>query len=268
VTGVGFAAEGMDRSHPFRRLAASHDADVAWIFDGVDGEVFGDHGLAHGGAAGIEIDRYDRRFGTPAHTRLLATSDGYSDGYPLVIEEVLTNVSGLAGTSSPFVRGDVTYTTNAAGGAVFCTGSIAWGQALPTGGYDNDIARITGNVVARFAAADPLPHLGDPLDDQQAPIVDAWRARYDHGLAESPLSTTVLCWPNSQRPRSGRARTACSGSSTPPAAATTASSSTRSSRSSGMRSSTAVWRWRTSIPWRLRWSPRSNDGSLERALPA
>jgi hypothetical protein len=183
TTGVGFAAEGMDRSHPFRRLPASHDADVAWIFDGIEGEVFGDHGLAHGGAAGIEIDRYDRRFGTPAHTRLVATSEGFSDGYPLVIEEVLTNVSGLAGTSSPLVRGDVTYTTNAAGGAVFCTGSIAWGQALPTDGYDNDVARITGNVMTRFADAAPLPHLGGALDDQQAPIVDSWVARHDRGLA-------------------------------------------------------------------------------------
>lgn len=184
VTGVGFASEGMDRSHPFRRLPASHDAEVAWIFDGVEGDVFGDHGLAHGGAAGIEIDRYDRRFGTPAHTRLLATSEGFSDGYPLVIEEVLTNVPGLAGTSSPLVRGDVTYTTtNAAGGAVFCTGSIAWGQALPTDDYDNDIARITGNLVTRFADPEPLPHLGDPLDDRQIPVVEDWRARHERSLA-------------------------------------------------------------------------------------
>jgi hypothetical protein len=36
------------------------------MFDGIDGEVFGDAGLA----AGIEIDR--SALGTPPHTRILA----------------------------------------------------------------------------------------------------------------------------------------------------------------------------------------------------
>ncbi len=35
-------------------------------------------------------------------------------------------------------------------GAVFATGSIAWGQALPWNNGDNDIARVTRNVLERF----------------------------------------------------------------------------------------------------------------------
>ena len=42
-----------------------------------------------------------------------------------------------------------------AGGAVFSTGSISFAGALATDDYDNDIARIANNVLARFA--DPAP---------------------------------------------------------------------------------------------------------------
>jgi N,N-dimethylformamidase len=45
-------------------------------------------------------------------------------------------------------------TTN--GGAVFSTGSIAWGQALPCFETDNDVARITANVLDRFMQDGPL----------------------------------------------------------------------------------------------------------------
>ena len=42
-----------------------------------------------------------------------------------------------------------------AGGAVFSTGSIAWCGSLSHNGYDNNVARITGNVLRRFL--DPTP---------------------------------------------------------------------------------------------------------------
>ena len=41
------------------------------------------------------------------------------------------------------------------GGAVFSTGSIAWAGSLAHNGYDNNVARITENVVRRFL--DPRP---------------------------------------------------------------------------------------------------------------
>ena len=41
------------------------------------------------------------------------------------------------------------------GGAVFSTGSIAYAGSLPTKGYDNNVARLTTNVLRRFA--DPTP---------------------------------------------------------------------------------------------------------------
>ena len=55
----------------------------------------------------------------------------------------------------------VSYTAffeTAAGGAVFSTGSIAWCGSLSHNRYDNNVARITGNVIRRFL--DPAPFSG------------------------------------------------------------------------------------------------------------
>ena len=147
--GVGFTSEGMDECKPYRRLPDSYDPRVSWVFDGV-GEVFGEHGLALGGAAGLELDRYDLMWGTPPETWLLACSEGHSDNYPHVGEEVMFNLPGTGGTQDSQIRADVTLFRSRNHGAVFATGSIAWGQALPWNNGDNDIARITQNVLDVF----------------------------------------------------------------------------------------------------------------------
>ena len=61
----------------------------------------------------------------------------------------------ILGTLSRLVRADMVFWPNRNGGAVFATGSIAWAGALAPGGYDNAVARITGNVLRRFR--DPTP---------------------------------------------------------------------------------------------------------------
>ena len=155
--GVGFTSEGMDESKPYRRMPDSYDPAVAWIFDGVEKDVFGEQGLALGGAAGIEIDRYELLLGTPPSTWLLACSEGHSDNYPHVCEEIMFSIPGLGGTQDFQIRADMTYFETANGGAVFSTGSIAWGQALPCNDGDNDVSRITANVLAAFMHDGPLP---------------------------------------------------------------------------------------------------------------
>ena len=57
---------------------------------------------------------------------------------------------------SPLVRSDVVFFETQTGGAVFSTGSIAWCGALLTDGGDNAVARITENVLRRFARAEPV----------------------------------------------------------------------------------------------------------------
>jgi N,N-dimethylformamidase len=160
LIGVGFTSEGMDQSVPYRRMPDSYHRSVAWMFEGIEGEVFGDAGLALGGAAGIEIDRYDLALGTPPHTRILASSEPFTDNYPLVQEEIYFMTPGLGGTQHPFVRADMVYFTTPNHGAVFATGSIAWGSALPSRNFDNPISRLTKNVVDAFLKEGPLPGAG------------------------------------------------------------------------------------------------------------
>ena len=54
------------------------------------------------------------------------------------------------------MRADLVFYERPNGGAVFSTGSIAWCGALLTNGGDNDVSRITGNVLRRFAADGPV----------------------------------------------------------------------------------------------------------------
>lgn len=157
LVGTGFASEGMDQSRPYRRMADSWHKSVAWIFEGVDKEVFGDFGLAGGGAAGVEIDRYDLSLGSPPHARILASSLEFSDNYPLVQEEIMYNHPGMGGTQHPGVRCDLVYFTTPGHGAVFSPSSIAWSHALPCQGFDNEISRIMGNVLRAFMRPGPLP---------------------------------------------------------------------------------------------------------------
>ena len=42
------------------------------------------------------------------------------------------------------------------GGAVFSTGSISFAGSLAVNGFDNDIARITNNVLDRFIDPEPF----------------------------------------------------------------------------------------------------------------
>ncbi|MDY7104554.1 MAG: DUF6605 domain-containing protein, partial [Actinomycetota bacterium] len=166
LVGVGFAAQGFDRAAPFRRTPASYEPRVSWMFDGVEGDVFGADGVG-GGAAGQEIDRYDRALGSPRHAVVVATADEHSPQMLRTKEELhATEVPG----PDPDVRADVVFFEVPGGGAVFSAGSIAWYGALhgarsragsgddgggAAGRAPTDVARLTANVLRRFA--DPAP---------------------------------------------------------------------------------------------------------------
>jgi N,N-dimethylformamidase len=157
MVGTGFATQGMDICVPYRRLPDSHLKAARWIFEGVEKATFGDFGLVRGGAAGMEVDRYDCALGTPPHALLLATSEPFSDNYQLVQEDILFTRPGLGGSEHPLVRCDMVYFTTPKEGAVFSVSSIAWGGALPWNKFDNDISRIMKNVLDAFAGDGPLP---------------------------------------------------------------------------------------------------------------
>lgn len=157
MLGTGFSAQGFDISAPYHRLPDSFQARAAFIFEGIGkDEVIGDFGLIGGGAAGLEIDRADERLGTPPHALVLATSQGgHTDIYLVVCEELLVTMPGLGGTENELVRADMVFYETPSGGAVWSSSSIAWAGSLSHHNYDNNVSRITHNVLKRFL--DPAP---------------------------------------------------------------------------------------------------------------
>jgi len=57
----------------------------------------------------------------------------------------------------PLVRADMVYYPTADGGGVFSTGSMAWSGSLAHDDYENNVSKITENVLDRFTADEPLP---------------------------------------------------------------------------------------------------------------
>jgi N,N-dimethylformamidase len=167
LVGVGFISEGFDSSRPFRRMPDSWHRRADWMFAGIEGEILGDFGLAHGAAGGIEIDRYDLALGTPPHSLIVASSGGHTDNYQTVVEEVLYPYPGLMGTYDYRIRADMVFFTSTNAGAVFSTGSIAFGQALPYANFDNNISRLLSNIVDAFAEDGPLPASMWTLEEKQ-----------------------------------------------------------------------------------------------------
>ena len=157
LVGVGFTAQAFDVSSYYRRQPGSFDPRAGFVFEGIeDDELIGDFGLIGGGAAGIELDRADAELGTPPNTLVLASSEGHTDLYLLVVEEVGVNRPGLTGSEEEMVRADLVFFETTNGGAVFSTGSIAWCGSLSHDDYDNNVSRISDNVLRKFAQDGPL----------------------------------------------------------------------------------------------------------------
>jgi N,N-dimethylformamidase len=157
VVGTGMTAQGFDVSTYYERTPASFDPRVAFIFAGIgETERIGDFGLIGGGAAGWEIDRADAALGTPPHALVVATATTFSSVYHWVKEELTHTHSANTGDTCPFVRCDMVFYETPNGGAVFSTSSIAWAGALSHHHYDNNVSRLTENVIRRFLDPTPL----------------------------------------------------------------------------------------------------------------
>ena len=154
LVGVGFAAQGFERAAGYRRASASYDSRAAWIFDGVEDEMIGTSGLG-GGAAGQELDSYNEALGSPAHALVLASATDFGADMTRTKEEL--DASIVVPSPDPVVRSDIVFFETPEGGAVFSVGSISWFGALARNDFDNDVARITENVIRRFLASEKFP---------------------------------------------------------------------------------------------------------------
>jgi N,N-dimethylformamidase len=140
---VFVAAEGR---WGFNRLAASYAPQFRFIFDGVGDEVIGDFGLNLGSAAAYEMDA--------AHEWLFS-----ADWRPTVLARAV-HESFLSTMRLPVSRAaEIAFTMSPNGAAVFAAGSVTWTGSLSHNGYDNNVSRITGNVIRRFL---DTPH-GHPV---------------------------------------------------------------------------------------------------------
>jgi N,N-dimethylformamidase len=160
LLGVGFSSVGYDEKAPgYRRLPDSFRTSAAWIFEGVRNDRFGDYGYVMGGASSDEVDRYEPNLGPPFDALHLATSCGHSAHYRLTLDELIQNTADVHGMNDERVRSDIVFFHTSDGGAVFSVGSVGWVGALPINSFDNDISRITENVLHGFLTITDLGKL-------------------------------------------------------------------------------------------------------------
>jgi N,N-dimethylformamidase len=154
LVGVGFAAQGFDGGTHYRVQPGAVDPRVEFIVDGLQGsDIWGKFGNQGGGAVGEEIDRWDASLGSPAHAVIIATSEDHKPGMLRVKEEF--HMMEPLGQDAK-VKADMVFFEVPGGGAVFSTGSISYAGSLAHNEYDNEIAKITGNVLARFLDETPF----------------------------------------------------------------------------------------------------------------
>jgi N,N-dimethylformamidase len=157
-------------SSPYRKLEDADDPRASWIFQGTsEGEVFGDYGIdrVHGGAAGFEIDKFNPNNGVPRHALHLATPEKLRER----VEDVETSMLPLTVSYHPspadvHAKADIVFFETPQGGAMFSTGSITWMSSTLENNYDNDVARITLNVIRRFLDSTPFPPVTAPAVEE------------------------------------------------------------------------------------------------------
>lgn len=148
LIGVETATMGFDHSYPYTLGSGAARPEASFVFDGVSpealpGRKIGDFGLLGGGVVGQEWDNAATFALGPGHL-ILASSTEH------------TLVPPLFGAVRPDYHADLVLYFRGSG-AVFSVSSMAWCGALSHDEYRNEIAVITGNVLARFIDTAPFP---------------------------------------------------------------------------------------------------------------
>ena len=151
LAGIGFVVQGTYEGAAYRRTEDSYRPDVAWIFEGVQNQVFGNYGMFGGGAAGFELDQVSDALGTPAGTVVVARSEGHSEMFRIAPEEILTHTLALTADIKP--EAHMVFGGGGDRGLFFASGSITFIGSLCHKRLDNEVSRILANVVRRFSEA-------------------------------------------------------------------------------------------------------------------
>ncbi|KAL8966201.1 MAG: hypothetical protein Q9183_003477 [Haloplaca sp. 2 TL-2023] len=153
--GVGSCAMGVGKGSGYgiTKEAREHPRVSRFLLGLEADEIIGDFGLVQGAASGDEIDRLDFDLGTPHNAVMVATTKlagGHSDEYMLFNEETLYPMINTTGRTSDKVRSDIVFFETPSGGAVFSVGSINWVGALAWKAFNNNVAKLTANVLHDF----------------------------------------------------------------------------------------------------------------------
>lgn len=149
LVGTGTSAVSFGRGSAFRRSAEA-GATFDWLFDGV-GDRIDAAGTLSGGAAGFEVDAARHALGTPSDTVIVASAEPLGEPAFLACEDNIAT----GPTAEPGCH--ITWARHPSGGEVFAASSIAWSSCLLPQNGENDVARMTGNVLRRFLATDGQP---------------------------------------------------------------------------------------------------------------
>jgi N,N-dimethylformamidase len=152
LIGVETATMGFDHSYPYTLGAGASRPEASFVFDGVDPSVLadgkiGNFGLLGGGVVGQEWDNSATFELGPGHLVLASSTEH-------------TLVPPLFGAVRPDYHADLVLFFRGSG-AVFSVSSMSWCGALSHDGYANEIAVITGNVLARFIDRSPFQSVPD-----------------------------------------------------------------------------------------------------------
>lgn len=150
--GIGACAFGTGKGKPYRANPEHvKNPQFSWILNGINtNEPIGEHGFG-GGASGDEIDRLDYELGSPTNALILASSEQHDDSFGLFNEDCMFPMVNTLGSNCDRVRSDIVYYETAGGGAVFSVGSINWMSSLAWDNYDNNVAKLTSNVLHEFS---------------------------------------------------------------------------------------------------------------------
>ncbi len=128
----------------YRRLPESHDERYAFVFEGVGKEeTIGDFGLNLGSAAGFEMDAVQQWQWDDQTPEPVVLARAAHEAFTPPRRTPVPAVSEIA------------LTTHAGGGAVFSAGSVTWTGSLSHNRYDNNVSKITENVIRRFLDTPP-----------------------------------------------------------------------------------------------------------------
>lgn len=154
-TGLMAAAVGIGKGAAYGVVEKERtNPKIAFVLKGLENDkVIGDYGLLAEAASGDELDRVNYDMGSPQNLVVIANTKltgGHSDNYQGGVEDMGYPLGEYLGTKADHVRSDMIYYDTPKGGAVFSVGSINWIGSVAWNNYQNDVAKVTSNVLHEF----------------------------------------------------------------------------------------------------------------------